>query len=125
MRDVKKAQTNGESNQNGTKVNSKNGGSKPLDNASHMPVIATGTIQGSGKSCRKPGLHVGLLELSFSTFLHMCQVILGYILMLMVMTFNIWIFLAVLVGTSTGFFIFDSFNKKIHALKHNTASKQG
>lgn len=90
--------------------------------ATLVPVIATGTLRGSGKSCHRASFHVGLFELSFSTLLHMFQVLLGYILMLMVMTFNVWIFLAVLVGTSIGFFMFDSFNKKIHALKTNATS---
>jgi len=86
------------------------------------PVIAAGTLSGSGKSCHKPTFQVGLLELIISTLFHVCQVFLGYILMLIVMTFNVWIFLAVLIGTGLGFFIFDNFNRKIHALKLNAAN---
>jgi len=86
------------------------------------PVIATGTLSGSRKSCDRPAFHVGLLELSISTVFHVCQVVIGYILMLVVMTFNVWIFVAVLIGTGLGFFMFDGFNRKIRSLKFNAGS---
>uniref|UniRef100_H3CCN7 Copper transport protein n=1 Tax=Tetraodon nigroviridis TaxID=99883 RepID=H3CCN7_TETNG len=50
-------------------------------------------------------------ELSFralhvtQTFLHVLQVTLGYMLMLCVMSYNTWIFLAVLAGSGLGYFI--------------------
>ncbi|ODN05819.1 High affinity copper uptake protein 1 [Orchesella cincta] len=87
---------------------------------SGTPVISAGTVTGMmTKNRKRPKFHVGLPELLFSTVLHMCQVCLGYVLMLFVMTFNIWIFVAVLIGLGIGFFVFDGFNKKIHALKIN------
>lgn len=39
------------------------------------------------------------------TFLHVVQVSLGYMLMLCVMSYNAWIFLAVIVGSALGYFI--------------------
>ncbi|XP_037122359.1 probable low affinity copper uptake protein 2 [Syngnathus acus] len=39
------------------------------------------------------------------TFLHLLQVTLGYMLMLCVMSFNTWIFLGVIVGSTLGYFI--------------------
>ncbi|CAF92559.1 unnamed protein product, partial [Tetraodon nigroviridis] len=39
------------------------------------------------------------------TFLHVLQVTLGYMLMLCVMSYNTWIFLAVLAGSGLGYFI--------------------
>ncbi|XP_035463226.1 probable low affinity copper uptake protein 2 isoform X1 [Scophthalmus maximus] len=39
------------------------------------------------------------------TVLHMIQVTLGYMLMLCVMSYNVWIFLGVIVGSALGFFI--------------------
>jgi len=84
------------------------------------PVMSAGTVtRVMTKNRQQPKFHVGLPELMFSTVLHMCQVCLGYLLMLFVMTFNVWIFIAALVGLGIGFFVFDSFNKKIHALKIN------
>lgn len=40
------------------------------------------------------------------TVLHMIQVAVGYILMLAVMCYNVWIFLAVIVGSGLGYFLF-------------------
>ncbi|KAM7393217.1 hypothetical protein PAMA_008050 [Pampus argenteus] len=39
------------------------------------------------------------------TVLHMLQVSLGYALMLCVMSYNVWIFLGVIVGSALGYFI--------------------
>jgi len=133
MQDVKsKPHENGNGlsgSHNSTKISSSekqesNGGENGLStatdsNVSRAPVIAAGTLSGSGKSCHRPSFKVGLLELSISTVFHVGQVLLGYILMLVVMTYNVWIFLAVLIGTGLGFFAFDSFNRKIRALKLN------
>lgn len=40
------------------------------------------------------------------TLLHMLQVAVSYLLMLIVMTYNVWLFLAVVLGASTGYFLF-------------------
>lgn len=40
------------------------------------------------------------------TFLHVVQVTLSYFLMLVFMTYNIWLCIAVVLGAATGFFIF-------------------
>nr|XP_057920927.1 probable low affinity copper uptake protein 2 [Doryrhamphus excisus] len=45
------------------------------------------------------------LRHGIQTLLHMLQVTLGYMLMLSVMSYNTWIFLGVIVGSSVGYFI--------------------
>merc|ERR1712002_486429 len=40
------------------------------------------------------------------TFLHVLQVFVGYMLMLAFMTYNVWICLAVLIGSGIGYFVF-------------------
>ncbi|XP_059139822.1 high affinity copper uptake protein 1-like [Physella acuta] len=40
------------------------------------------------------------------TFLHIIQIFVSYCLMLIVMTFNVWLCLAVFLGAGTGYFIF-------------------
>lgn len=40
------------------------------------------------------------------TLLHMLQVAVSYLLMLIVMTYNVWLFVAVVLGASTGYFLF-------------------
>ncbi|KAK7790727.1 hypothetical protein R5R35_007965 [Gryllus longicercus] len=42
----------------------------------------------------------------FQTFLHVVQIVLSYFLMLIFMTYNIWLCLAVVVGAATGYFLF-------------------
>lgn len=39
------------------------------------------------------------------TLLHLVQVTLGYMLMLCVMSYNVWIFLGVVLGSALGYFI--------------------
>ena len=41
------------------------------------------------------------------TLLHLVQFTLGYMLMLIAMTFNVWLFVSVVVGASLGYFLFN------------------
>ena len=47
------------------------------------------------------------------TLLQTIQYIIGYLLMLIAMTFNLWLFLAVVLGMGTGYFVFAWMKKKI------------
>lgn len=40
------------------------------------------------------------------TFMHFIQIIISYCLMLIVMTFNLWLFLAIILGATIGHFSF-------------------
>jgi copper transporter 1 len=42
----------------------------------------------------------------FQTFLHILQTVLGYFLMLIVMTYNVWFCVAAVVGIGLGYFLF-------------------
>lgn len=42
------------------------------------------------------------------SLLHMVQVFIGYVLMLAVMTYNVWVCIAVVLGAGCGYFIFDA-----------------
>jgi len=42
----------------------------------------------------------------FQTFLHMVQMIVSYFLMLIFMTYNVWLCLAVVLGAGVGYFLF-------------------
>ena len=48
------------------------------------------------------------------TFLHMVQVAVGYLLMLVVMTYNLWIFFAVILGAGLGYIVFGRL-RMVHA----------
>ncbi|XP_033227346.1 high affinity copper uptake protein 1 isoform X2 [Belonocnema kinseyi] len=43
---------------------------------------------------------------TFQTFLHIIQIILSYFLMLIFMTYNVWLCFAVVLGTAIGYFLF-------------------
>ena len=45
------------------------------------------------------------------TVLHMLQVTISYFLMLIVMTYNVWLFIAVILGAGTGYFLFARFRE--------------
>lgn len=40
------------------------------------------------------------------TLLHLVQLVLSYFLMLIVMTFNVWLFISVVLGCAVGYFFF-------------------
>ncbi|XP_020280280.1 high affinity copper uptake protein 1 isoform X2 [Pseudomyrmex gracilis] len=42
----------------------------------------------------------------FQTFLHIIQIVLSYFLMLIFMTYNVWLCCAVVLGAATGYFLF-------------------
>lgn len=42
----------------------------------------------------------------FQTFLHVVQIVLSYFLMLIFMTYNVWLCIAVVLGAATGYFLF-------------------
>ena len=48
------------------------------------------------------------------TLLHMVQVAVGYILMLVVMTYNLWLFFAVILGAGLGYLVFGRL-RMVHA----------
>lgn len=50
-------------------------------------------------------LHYSWLLHGVRTGLHVVQVVLGYMLMLCVMSYNVWIFLGVIVGSLLGYFL--------------------
>ena len=52
------------------------------------------------------------------TFLHMVQVAVGYLLMLVVMTYNLWLFFAVVLGAGLGYLVFGRL-RMVHA-SHST-----
>ncbi|XP_078498133.1 protein SLC31A2 isoform X2 [Lissotriton helveticus] len=62
------------------------------------------SINSGDTDCNVPSkrwlpLHVG------ASLLHVVQVVLGYALMLCVMTYNSWIFLGIIVGSTVGYFL--------------------
>ncbi|KAH8293479.1 hypothetical protein KR054_000838, partial [Drosophila jambulina] len=48
------------------------------------------------------------------TFLHVLQVLISFLLMLVFMTFNVWLCLAVLLGAGVGYYIFGAFSNRIN-----------
>jgi len=49
----------------------------------------------------------------FQTFLHMLQVFISYLLMLVFMTYNVWLSMAVVMGAGAGYFLFGWCKKTI------------
>ncbi|KAI6647301.1 High affinity copper uptake protein 1-like [Oopsacas minuta] len=56
------------------------------------------------------------------TLLQTIQYIIGYLLMLIAMTFNLWLFLAVVLGMGTGYFLFAWMKKRIPHHKNKSES---
>lgn len=53
------------------------------------------------------GRRLRFLHHLVQTLLHLVQFALGYMLMLIAMTFNVWLFISVVFGASLGYFIFN------------------
>jgi len=49
-----------------------------------------------------------------SSILHMVYISIGYILMLAVMTFNVWVLVAVSIGIAIGYFVFGTWRRTDH-----------
>ncbi|XP_051534008.1 probable low affinity copper uptake protein 2 [Myxocyprinus asiaticus] len=63
------------------------------------PTESTSATAGTASTAKSWLLH------SLQTAIHVLQVTLGYMLMLCVMSYNIWIFLGVIVGSVLGYFL--------------------
>ncbi|XP_046749273.1 high affinity copper uptake protein 1-like [Diprion similis] len=71
----------------------------------YLFVSASALYQGNGKCpTKQPSMFSGIHL--FQTFLHMIQIVLGYFLMLIFMTYNVWLCIAVTVGGAIGYWLF-------------------
>ncbi|XP_015523583.1 high affinity copper uptake protein 1 [Neodiprion pinetum] len=71
----------------------------------YLFVNASALHQGNGKCPPKqPSMSSGIHL--FQTILHMIQIIVGYFLMLIFMTYNVWLCIAVTVGGGFGYWLF-------------------
>lgn len=57
------------------------------------------------------------------TFLYMVQFLIGYFLMLIAMTYNVWLFLAVIAGCGIGYFLVDPC-LEYYLAQHNESASQ-
>lgn len=62
--------------------------------------------QGEGRRVKSIQERIFSKQHVIQTAVHMLQVAESYLLMLIVMTYNVWLFLAVVIGAATGFFCF-------------------
>ncbi|XP_002073524.3 histidine-rich glycoprotein [Drosophila willistoni] len=65
------------------------------------------------KQCSKFKAWFGKFHL-FQTFLHMLQVFVSFLLMLVFMTYNVWLCMAVVLGAGFGYFIFFAYSDKFY-----------
>jgi Ctr copper transporter family len=54
--------------------------------------------------CFRPSMLSGIH--AFQTALHVVQLVISYMLMLIFMTYNVWLCLAVVIGATAGYFLF-------------------
>jgi copper transporter 1 len=72
--------------------------------------VAERELEGHKTTCckaegsQKEYIRLPLLSHVLQTILHMIQIFVSYLLMLAVMTYNVWLFLGVLVGSGIGYF---------------------
>ncbi|XP_077399223.1 protein SLC31A2 [Vanacampus margaritifer] len=83
--------------------------SEPASQSNSNPVLESSTSESSLTPKEStpifPSNSGGWLLHGIQTLLHLLQVTLGYMLMLCVMSFNTWIFLGVIAGSTLGYFI--------------------
>ncbi|XP_054854503.1 probable low affinity copper uptake protein 2 [Eublepharis macularius] len=81
-----------------------------------MPAMAPSLSQETLEEPERASMNTGVERLagtpqkwflwhSIQTLLHVVQVVLGYLVMLAVMSYNMWIFLGVIVGSAIGYYI--------------------
>ena len=87
----------------------------------YEPLLPNSVPQKQSKVNRNLNEFIGH---SVLTILQTIQYIVGYLLMLIAMTFNLWLFLAVVLGMGTGYFIFGWLRKKIPNKKDSFTASQ-
>ncbi|KAM9451488.1 protein SLC31A2 [Clarias gariepinus] len=82
---------------------------KHTESTSSLPNSPSQVSLAPTENTTTPGLGTSTVERlllhGVRTLLHIVQVVLGYMLMLCVMSYNVWIFLGVIVGSLLGYFI--------------------
>lgn len=85
----------------------------------HCPVYIITQLLNVSRSTAAKALALEYLNIFhiLQSILHVIQVGLGYLLMLVAMTYNGWLFLAVIFGAGIGYFIFAACRKRLSATK--------
>jgi len=71
-----------------------------VEQARNAATSANAGLLGNPRHRMLNGLH------AYQTFLHMVQFVLSYFLMLIFMTYNVWLAIAVTLGAGVGYFLF-------------------
>lgn len=69
-----------------------------------VSIPEKGTVPDDSNQIVQPTMWSGMH--GFQTFLHMIQMVLSYFLMLIFMTYNVWLCIAVVLGAGVGYFLF-------------------